>query len=68
MKKILTLTLAALGLFAAADETVVQYDGTTYGPSDTVVSYDTQNLDGQEKSEIKVNHPNDTLYPDEEKK
>ena len=68
MKKILTMTLTAIGLFAVADETVVQYGETTYGPSDTVVHYDTQNSKSEEKSTIGVNHPADTLYPADEEK
>ena len=68
MKKFLIIALSALGLLAAADETVVQYDTTTYGPSDTVVHYDTHSSDSGEKSTIGTNHPTDTLYPADEKK
>ncbi|WP_456453172.1 hypothetical protein [Hydrogenimonas sp.] len=67
MKKLFTITLITLGVFATADDSVVTYGGTTYGPSDTVVHYDTHGSD-KEKSAIRANHPSDKLYPATEKK
>jgi hypothetical protein len=67
MKKLFTIALITLGVFATADDSVVKYGDTTYGPADTVVHYDTHSAE-KEKSAIRANHPNNDLYPATEKK
>ena len=62
MKKLFTIALITLGVFATADDSVVKYGETTYGPADTVVHYDTHSAE-KEKSAIRANHPNNDLYP-----
>ncbi|WP_201351957.1 hypothetical protein [Hydrogenimonas urashimensis] len=64
MKKIIVAALFALATAALAEETV-QYDATTYGPSDTVVHYDNDRQ--QDENRNQTNVPNNDVYPQTDK-
>ena len=67
MKKLLSIAFFISALAATADDAVVTYDDTTYGPSDTIVHYDMPDTD-KEKSAATDNRPNDELYSSNEEK
>ena len=65
-KSLLAMAIFALASAAFAED-IVHYSDTTYGPSDTVVHYDTNRH--QEKSGMdKTNIPNSDIYSQTEKR
>jgi len=66
MKKTIFAGLIAIAAVSAFADEVVHYDGTTYGPTDTVVHYDNDRK--EEKNAIRPNVPNDEIYSKNAKK